>query len=88
MAFFARLQSLDGGVRLYEDPSLQEKALSFVPVSELKQKAKETCEKSKEDGQDGVDERDCLLLEILAWFGTCLYNASNPPPPPPPMERI
>jgi len=34
----------------------------------LKQKAKEVCEKSKEDGQDGVDERDCLYLEIVAWF--------------------
>ena len=67
--FLARLKSLDAGIKHYEDPNLQEKALSVVPQSELKQKAKEACEKSKENGQDGVDERDCLLLEILAWFG-------------------
>lgn len=67
--FLATLQSLSAGVYHYEDPHLQEKALSVMPVSELKQKAKERSEKSKEDGQDGVDERDCLLLEVLAWFG-------------------
>jgi len=71
MAFLGRLRSLDAGIRHYEDPHLQEKALSFLPVSELRQKAKEACAKSKEDGLDGVDERDCLLLEILAWFGLC-----------------
>jgi len=68
MEFLGRLQSLDAGIHHYEDPHVQEKALSLVPVSELKQKAKEVCEKSKEDGQDGVDERDCLYLEIVAWF--------------------
>lgn len=67
--FFARLQSLDEGVHLYEDPHLQQEALSHIPVEELKEKAKEACEKSKECGQDGVDERDCFLLEVLAWFG-------------------
>ena len=69
MEFLARLKSLDEGVHLYEDPQLQEKALSVVPVAELKEKAREACEKRREGGQDGVDERDCLLLQILAWFG-------------------
>ena len=53
----------------YEDPILQQKALSVMPVSELKQKAKEASEKSKENGQDGVDEKDCLFLEVVRWFG-------------------
>ena len=53
----------------YEDPSLQQEALNVIPVSELKQKAKEACEKSKENGQDGVDEKDCLFLEVVHWFG-------------------
>ena len=53
----------------YEDPLLQQQALSLIPVSELKQKAKEACEKSKENGQDGVDEKDCLFLEVVHWFG-------------------
>ena len=67
--FFARLRSLSTGVYHYEDPLLQEKALSVMPVTELRQRAKERSEKSKEEWQDGVDERDCLLLEVLGWFG-------------------
>ena len=69
----ARLQSLDRGVHLYELPYLQQQALGIIPVSELKQKAKEASEKSREDGHDGVDERDCLLLEVLSWFGMNVY---------------
>ena len=66
-------------MHLYEDPHLQEEALSHVPVEELKERAREACEKSKECGQDGVDEKDCFLLEVLAWFGmhnqyVCLLN--------------
>ena len=53
----------------YEDPSLQQEALSVMPVSELKQKAKEASEKSQENRQDGVDEKDCLFLEVARWFG-------------------
>ena len=67
--FFAKLQFMSQVVRLYEDPHIQQVALSHVPVEELKEKAKEACEKSKEGGQDGVDEKDCFLLEVLRWFG-------------------
>ena len=76
MAFLAQLKSLDAGINHYEDPRLQEKALSLIPASELKQRAKEVSERSFKDGQDGVDEKDCLLLEILAWFGMsrCFIN--------------
>lgn len=70
--FFARLQSLDCGVYLYEDRDLQQQALNLLPVSELKQRAKEASKNSRENGQDGVDERDCLLLEVLRWFGMML----------------
>lgn len=78
MEFLARLKSLDAGIKHYEDPNLQEKALGVVPISELKQKAKEACEKSKENGQDGVDERDCFLLEILAWFASFFHWMDKP----------
>lgn len=61
------------GVYHYENPSLQQEALNVMPVSELKQKAKEACEKSKENGQDGVDEKDCLFLEVARWFGMNAY---------------
>ena len=68
--FFARLQSLEYGcIDFYENPDLQRQALSVMPVSELKQRAEEACEKSRENGQDGVDERDCLFLEDVRWFG-------------------
>ena len=67
--FFGKLQFRSQVVRLYEDPHIQQVALSHVPVEELKKKAKEACEKSKEGGQDGVDEKDCFLLEVLRWFG-------------------
>ncbi|KAL9958983.1 hypothetical protein ACROYT_G036063 [Oculina patagonica] len=66
--FFARLQSLEYGVHFYENPDLQQQALSVLPVSELKQRAKEASEKSRENGQNGVDERDCLFLEVVRWF--------------------
>lgn len=69
MEFLARLKSLDAGINHYEDPHLQEQALNVLPVNELKQKAKEASERSSRDGHDRADEKDCLLLEILAWFG-------------------
>ncbi|XP_078344615.1 peptide-N(4)-(N-acetyl-beta-glucosaminyl)asparagine amidase-like isoform X2 [Oculina patagonica] len=47
-------------------------------VSELKQRAKEASEKSKENGQDGVDVRDCLLLEVLRWFGSFFHWKDKP----------
>ena len=68
---------MDYGVHLYENPDLQRQALNLLPVSELKQRAKEACEKSKENGQDGVDERDCLLLQVLGWFGMNLHILFN-----------
>ena len=59
----------------YEDPSLQQEARNLMPVSELRQKAKEACAKRKENGQDGVDEKDCLFSEVSRWFGmnTCIF---------------
>ena len=59
---------MDQVVCLYEQPSLQQQALDVLPVSELKQKAKEASEKSRENGQDGADERDCLFLEVNKFF--------------------
>ena len=52
----------------YEDPELQGQVLSLMPVTELKQKSKEASQKSKQGGEGGVDEEDCLLLELLSWF--------------------
>jgi len=79
MAFLRNLQALDAGIHHYEDPHLQEKALSLVPVSELKQKAKEMCEKSKENGQDGMDERDCLFKKMVPWFFGTFFHWKDKP---------
>lgn len=78
MEFLLRLKSLGAGINHYEDPRLQEKALNVLPVAELKQKAKEASERSCEDGHDRADEKDCLLLEILAWFGTFFHWMDKP----------
>jgi len=34
----------------------------------LKKKAKEASERTKQGGETGVDEKDCLILELLSWF--------------------
>ena len=66
--FLLRLQSSLQHVLLYEDPDLQERARSIIPLAELKKNAKEASQKTKQGGEVGVDERDCLVLEILSWF--------------------
>lgn len=66
--FLLRLQSSLQHVLLYEDPDLQERARSIIPLAELKKKAKEASQKTKQGGEVGVDERDCLVLELLSWF--------------------
>lgn len=76
--FFGTLQFTSQVVRLYEDPHIQQVALSHVPVEELKEKAREACEKSKEGGQNGVDEKDCFLLEVLRWFGSFFHWLNKP----------
>ena len=76
--FLMRLRSSLQHVLLYEDPDLQQRACDKIPLSELMTKAKEASERTKQGGEAGVDERDCLILELLSWFkGTviqlCVY---------------
>ena len=55
-------------VMFYEDGDLQRRARSLIPMAELERKAKVMSEGSKEPGSNGVDEKDCLLLELLTWY--------------------
>ena len=66
--FLLRLQSSLQHVLLYEDPDLQRRAYNIIPVAELKKKAHEASQKTSQGGGGGVDERDCLILELLYWF--------------------
>ena len=53
---------------LYEDPELQQRTREFIPLAELRKRAKEASDRTKEGGGSGVDEQDCLILELLSWF--------------------
>ena len=53
---------------LYEDPDLQRRTRDIIPLAELKKTAKEASERTKKGGESGVDEQDCLVLELLSWF--------------------
>ena len=52
----------------YEEPELQAKIQSIMPVEEFKKKAQEASRRSKEGGEEGVNEEDCVLLELTSWF--------------------
>uniref|UniRef100_A0A8C6H8L5 Peptide-N(4)-(N-acetyl-beta-glucosaminyl)asparagine amidase n=1 Tax=Mus spicilegus TaxID=10103 RepID=A0A8C6H8L5_MUSSI len=63
------LQSNIQHVQLYENPVLQEKALTCIPVSELKRKAQEKLFRARKlDKGTNVSDEDFLLLELLHWF--------------------
>lgn len=66
--FLLRLQSSLQHVLLYEDPELQQRTREFIPLAELRKRAKEASDRTKEGGGSGVDEQDCLILELLSWF--------------------
>ncbi|XP_027727944.1 peptide-N(4)-(N-acetyl-beta-glucosaminyl)asparagine amidase isoform X2 [Vombatus ursinus] len=63
------LQTKFEDVLIYENLSLQKKALTCIPVQELQRRAQEKFERAKKLDQDAnVNEEDFLLLELLQWF--------------------
>uniref|UniRef100_A0A452HSZ3 Peptide-N(4)-(N-acetyl-beta-glucosaminyl)asparagine amidase n=1 Tax=Gopherus agassizii TaxID=38772 RepID=A0A452HSZ3_9SAUR len=67
--FFKTLQSNFQHVQVYENQSLQKKALASIPVQALKERAQEKLAQAKNvDGGAHVNEDDFLLLELLQWF--------------------
>lgn len=77
--FLLRLQSFLQHVLLYEDENLQRQTRNIIPLAELKQKAKESSEKTKQAGDSGVDERDCLILVLLDWFKGSFFQWVDKP---------
>ncbi|XP_034616691.1 peptide-N(4)-(N-acetyl-beta-glucosaminyl)asparagine amidase isoform X1 [Trachemys scripta elegans] len=67
--FFKTLQSNFQHVQVYENQSLQKKALASIPVQALKERAQEKLAQAKKvDEGTQVNEDDFLLLELLQWF--------------------
>ncbi|KAK3097658.1 hypothetical protein FSP39_011805 [Pinctada imbricata] len=80
--FFQKIQSNLVHVLMYEDPSIQLKARSIIPVEALKKAAHEKLEAIiKEDNSSArsIDFRDLMLLELLAWFKNSFFKWMDSP---------
>ncbi|XP_074051785.1 peptide-N(4)-(N-acetyl-beta-glucosaminyl)asparagine amidase [Macrotis lagotis] len=63
------LQTKFEDVLIYENLSLQKKALTCIPVQELQRRAQEKFERAKKlDQGANINKDDFLLLELLQWF--------------------
>ncbi|XP_032038098.1 peptide-N(4)-(N-acetyl-beta-glucosaminyl)asparagine amidase [Aythya fuligula] len=72
------LQSNFEHVLVYEDPSLQQKALASIPLQQLKGKAqKKLAQATRLDKGAHVNEDDFLLLELLNWFKNDFFHWVN-----------
>uniref|UniRef100_A0A8D2GQY3 Peptide-N(4)-(N-acetyl-beta-glucosaminyl)asparagine amidase n=1 Tax=Urocitellus parryii TaxID=9999 RepID=A0A8D2GQY3_UROPR len=72
------LQSNIQHVLLYENPVLQEKALTYIPVKELKRKSQEKLSRARKlDKGTNISDEDFLLLELLHWFKEEFFHWVN-----------
>ncbi|XP_031796235.1 peptide-N(4)-(N-acetyl-beta-glucosaminyl)asparagine amidase [Sarcophilus harrisii] len=68
-AILKMLQTKFEDVLIYENPSLQKKALSCIPGQELQRRAQEKFERAKKlDQGANINGEDILLMELLQWF--------------------
>ncbi len=67
MTFFRKVKSSFDHVLMYEDPQLQEKARTCIPLPQLREKAERKLKSATQNGNK-ADILDYLLLELLAWF--------------------
>ncbi|XP_075068456.1 peptide-N(4)-(N-acetyl-beta-glucosaminyl)asparagine amidase [Mixophyes fleayi] len=78
ITFFKTLQSNFQHVQVYELPELQQKAREQIPISELKERAKEKLLQAKSlDSDTTVNEDDFLMLELLRWFKEDFFHWVN-----------
>ncbi|XP_077997764.1 peptide-N(4)-(N-acetyl-beta-glucosaminyl)asparagine amidase-like [Glandiceps talaboti] len=82
--FYSKLRNYFDHVLLYEDKSVQQKARSCIPLSELSQKAGQRMESIQQNlsntpGEKAPNMRDCLLLELLHWFKKDFFTWTNAP---------
>ncbi|XP_068530497.1 peptide-N(4)-(N-acetyl-beta-glucosaminyl)asparagine amidase [Anas acuta] len=76
--FLKVLRSNFEHVLVYEDPSLQQKALASIPLQQLKGKAqKKLAQATRLDKGAHVNEDDFLLLELLNWFKNDFFHWVN-----------
>lgn len=69
VTFLKTLQSNFQHVMVYENPALQQKALSCIPHVLLRAKAKERLKQASDaDSACGLEEEDMLVLDLLQWF--------------------
>ncbi|XP_065052065.1 peptide-N(4)-(N-acetyl-beta-glucosaminyl)asparagine amidase-like [Rhopilema esculentum] len=71
--FYEKLKSSIDHVFIYESPEMQRYACYKIPIDKLKEEAK-----SKASAEKG-DERDELLLLLLAWFKTEFFSWMDQP---------
>uniref|UniRef100_A0A8C4V3E1 Peptide-N(4)-(N-acetyl-beta-glucosaminyl)asparagine amidase n=1 Tax=Falco tinnunculus TaxID=100819 RepID=A0A8C4V3E1_FALTI len=65
-------------VLMYENPSIQQKALASIPLQQLKTKAqKKLAQATRLDKGAHVNEEDFLLLELLDWFKNYFFHWVN-----------
>ncbi|KAJ6666463.1 hypothetical protein lerEdw1_020186 [Lerista edwardsae] len=76
--FLKTLQSNFQHVMVYENPTLQKKALACIPIQELKKNAQEKLAKARKvDKAVLLNEQDFLLLELLNWFKCDFFQWVN-----------
>lgn len=76
--FLKTLQSNFQHVMIYENPTLQKKALACIPIQELKKNAQEKLAKARKvDKTVVLNEQDFLLLELLNWFKCDFFQWVN-----------
>ncbi|XP_053455412.1 peptide-N(4)-(N-acetyl-beta-glucosaminyl)asparagine amidase isoform X2 [Nycticebus coucang] len=72
------LQSNIQHVLVYENLALQEKALTCIPVQELKRKSQEKLSRARKlDKGTNLSSEDFLLLELLHWFKEEFFHWVN-----------
>ncbi|XP_069051182.1 peptide-N(4)-(N-acetyl-beta-glucosaminyl)asparagine amidase isoform X2 [Lepisosteus oculatus] len=77
MTFFRTLQSNFQHVMLYEDVTLQEKALAHIPAERLWTAAKEKLQEAQKADPGKLNAEDLLLLELLRWFKSEFFSWVN-----------
>ncbi|XP_072185742.1 peptide-N(4)-(N-acetyl-beta-glucosaminyl)asparagine amidase isoform X2 [Excalfactoria chinensis] len=62
-------------ILVYENTSLQQKALALIPLQQLKEKAqKKLAQATRLDKGEHVNQEDFLLLELLNWFKNDFFH--------------
>ncbi|XP_062574354.1 peptide-N(4)-(N-acetyl-beta-glucosaminyl)asparagine amidase-like [Saccostrea cucullata] len=80
--FFTKIESNLVHVLLYEDPRLQQKARSVIPLETLKKEAHdklETIKKEDSSALASIDFRDLMLLGLLSWFKNSFFSWVDAP---------